>query len=146
MRAGTIRAAIRAKIRAGAIDRGSAPIEVVLLAPVLVLLIMFAVVGGTAASVRIEADRAAGDAARAASLQRTEGAALAAAQAAAEATLSERCEGPAVSIDADLTPGGTVTVTITCTVDTTGMPSFGTRTITATGQSPVDAWRAGPGS
>jgi Flp pilus assembly protein TadG len=138
--------AIRGSGGGSAIDRGSAPIEVVLLAPVLVLMIMLAVVGGTAASVRIEADAAAAAAARAASLQRDEGAAEAEAARAAEATLTERCLGPQLSVDADLTPGGTVTVTITCTVDTTGLPSFGTRTTTATAASPVDAWRAGPES
>lgn len=127
-------------------DRGSAPIEVVLLAPVLVLMIMLAVVGGTAASVRIEADAAAAAAARAASLQRSEGTAETEAQRAAEATLTERCLDPQVAVDTDLTPGGTVTVTITCTVDTTGMPAFGTRIITATAASPVDTWRAGPES
>lgn len=135
---------IQGRSRLAAVDRGSAPIEVILLAPVLVLMIMLAVVGGTAASVRIEADAAAAAAARAASLQRDEGAAEAEATRAAEATLTERCLGPRVSVDADLTHGGTVTVTITCTIDTTGLPSFGTRTITATAASPVDAWRAGP--
>ncbi len=58
------------------------------------------------------------------------------------ASLSGRCQSPQVDIDADLAPGGTVTVTVTCTLDTTGLPAFGTHTITATAASPVDAWRA----
>jgi Flp pilus assembly protein TadG len=128
--------------RCSARDRGSAPIEVVLLAPVLVLMIMLAVVGGSAASVRIEADAAAAAAARAASLQRDSATAAAEAERTAQASLSDRCLDPQTNVDADLTPGGTVTVTVTCTVDTTGMPAFGDRTITATAQSPVDAWRA----
>jgi Flp pilus assembly protein TadG len=135
---GNGRMAVRART-----DRGSAPIEIVLLSPLLVLMVMLAVVGGTAASVRIEADRAAADAARAASLQRTSATATAEAERVAVAGLSEHCQSPSIDIDADLTPGGTVTVTVHCTVDTTGMPAFGTQTITATAHSPVDAWRAG---
>ena len=130
-------------VRTDRVDRGSAPVEVVLLTPVLVLLIMLAVVGGGAASLQIEADAAAAAAARAASLQRDSASATAEAEQAAKATLSDRCGNPQVDIDADLTPGGTVTVTVACTVDTSGLPAFGTRTITATAASPVDTWRAG---
>lgn len=135
---------IEAKQRYGssARDRGSAPIEVVLLAPVLVLLIMLAVVGGTAASVRIEADAAAAAAARAASLQRDDASAAGEAERVALAGLSDRCLNAGVDVNADLTPGGRVTVTVTCTVDTTGLPEFGAKTITAVAHSPVDAWRA----
>lgn len=128
--------------RQSASDRGSAPIEVVLLAPVLVLLIMLAVVGGTAASVRIEADAAASAAARAASLQRDDASAASEAERVALAGLSDRCLNAGVSVNADLNPGGRVTVTVTCTVDTTGLPAFGAKTITAVAHSPVDAWRA----
>jgi Flp pilus assembly protein TadG len=131
----------RTKNSGGAPDRGSAPIEVVLLAPVLVLLIMLAVIGGTAASVRIEAEAAAAAAARAASLQRDEATAAAEAERVALAGLSDRCLNAGVDVNADFSPGGRVTVTVTCTVDTTGLPSFGTKTITSIAHSPVDAWR-----
>lgn len=136
-----MRTETEARLQRGAADRGSAPIEVVLLAPVLVLMILLAVVGGTAASVRIEADAAAAAAARAASLQRDEATAAGEAQRVALAGLSERCLNAGVDVNADLTPGGRVTVTVTCTVDTTGLPSFGAKTITTTAHSPVDAWR-----
>jgi hypothetical protein len=106
-----------------------------------VLLIMLAVVGGTAASVRIEADAAAAAAARAASLQRDHATAAAEAERVALASLSDRCLNAGVDVNADLTPGVRATVTVTCTVDTTGLPAFGAKTITATAHSPVDAWR-----
>lgn len=123
-------------------DRGSAPIEVVLATPVLIVLLMLAFVGGRAASVQIETDAAAGAAARTASLQRTHAAAVAEAERAVQASLSERCGDAQVDINADLTPGGRVTVTLTCAIDTGGLP-FGAGTITSTAHSPVDTWRAG---
>lgn len=119
---------------------GAAMIETVLWAPILVLVTMFAIAGGSLAMVRIEADGAAGAAARAATLERTVGEAEAAALAAAEASLSGRCTDPTVTIDADLAPGGIATVTLTCTVET-DTPFLSGRTITATAASPVDPWR-----
>lgn len=133
---------VKSALNGSRADRGSAPIEVVLATPVLILLLMLAFVGGRAASVQIEADAAAGAAARAASLQRSQTAAVAEAERAAMATLSERCGNAQIDIDADLAPGGRVTVTLTCTIDTNGLP-FGAGTVTSTARSPVDTWRAG---
>jgi hypothetical protein len=83
-------------------------------------------------------------AARAASLQRDP----AAAQAAAETTAAHAdtgCTSLIVRVDTSgFRPGGTVTATVTCTVDLSdlaGLAVPGTTTLTATATSPVDLWR-----
>jgi porphobilinogen deaminase len=124
-------------------DRGSAPIEVVLATPLLVLMIMLAVVAGRAASVQIEVDAAAAAAARSASLQRDATAAVIEAERTALASLSHRCKAPQISVKADMAPGGVVEVRVACTVDSAGLAAFGERTVTGTTRSPVDSWRAG---
>lgn len=120
--------------------RGSAAIEVVLLAPILVGTAMFTLACGQLAAARIEADGAAHAAARAASLEHTAAAAGAAATTAAEASLSGHCTDATVATEADLDPGGTVTVTLTCSAEA-DFPGLAGRTITATAASPVDPWR-----
>lgn len=129
-------------------NRGSATIEITLAAPVLVGFLLFVVLCGRLVSVQLDVDAAAHAAARAASLSRTVPAARTQARTMATQTLGERhvsCLHPAINIDTDnLTPGGTVTVTIACTVpmaDLVGLGVPGSRNVSATAVSPIDVWR-----
>lgn len=121
-----------------------------LLAPVLVLLLVFvAVVVHRAVDARLRTDSAAHQAARAASIERTGPAATVAASDTASAALdggSASCRSLAVSTDlTGFRSGGTVAVTVTCTVDLTGSLLLGVpgRTdVTSTAVEPVDAFRS----
>jgi len=101
-------------------ERGSAALEITLVTPLLLLVLLFVVGLGRIAAARGEVDGAAADAARAASIARSPAAAQASAQAAAAGTLASRsltCRPLDVAVDtADFRSGGTVAVTLTCTV------------------------------
>ena len=88
-------------------ERGSAAIELVLLVPALMLLLMFAVAGGRVAIAHGSVQQAAADAARAASIARTAGAAQTSAVRAARATLANQ---------------GLTCASMTVTLDTSGSP------------------------
>lgn len=122
-------------------DRGSLSVEIAAFAPVVVLLIMLGLLAHHVASTQIGLQTAAHAAARAATVETTTATASATASATAEAMVPEACNGLALQTDTgDLTPGSTVTVTLTCQI---AVDPFGSRTITATAQSPVDQWRSG---
>jgi Flp pilus assembly protein TadG len=121
----------------------------VVLAPVVVLLLLFVVYCGRVAGARLRLDDAAHQAARAASLARSPAQAGAEARAAAEVALASAglaCRS--LDVDADvggLRPGSTATVTISCAVGLgdlalLGVP--GTATLHASSGSPVDVHRA----
>jgi Flp pilus assembly protein TadG len=124
-------------------DAGSAAIEVVLMAPILVALALIIVAAGQIVQGRIDTDGAAHAAARAASLEHTMGTAQAAAAAAAEASMGDQCGAASVDLAGDLQPGGIVTATLTCTI-TVDSPVWSSYEVTATAASPVDAWRGEP--
>lgn len=137
---------------AGRGERGSVSLEAVLLTPALLAFLLVAIYGGRVAMARQSVHAAAADAARTASIARTEGSALAGARASAGATLAAegiRCLSTQVDLDTSAfsTPvgvAGTVSATVTCTVDLTdlvapGVP--GTRVMTATATSPLDTYR-----
>jgi Flp pilus assembly protein TadG len=124
-------------------DAGSAAVEVVLMAPILVALALIIIAAGQIVQGRIDTDGAAHAAARAASLEHTMGAAQAAAAAAAEASMGDQCGAASVDLAGDLQPGGTVTATLTCTI-TVDSPVWTSHEVTATASSPVDAWRGEP--
>ncbi|WP_051325672.1 TadE/TadG family type IV pilus assembly protein [Glycomyces tenuis] len=122
-------------------DRGSLSVEMALFAPVIVLLVMLGLLAHSVASAQIGLQTATHAAARAATVETTPQAATAAASATAEAMVPDSCTGLDLQAEVgDLTPGGTVTVTLTCTVS---VDPFGSRTVTATASSPVDQWRSG---
>ncbi|MCX5422872.1 TadE/TadG family type IV pilus assembly protein [Streptomyces sp. NBC_00078] len=75
-------------------DRGLSAIEVVILAPVMILFILVLVAFGQMVDGRGAIDGAARDAARSGSLQWDQGNAMAEARKAAEADLSDVCSGP----------------------------------------------------
>jgi len=129
-------------------DRGSAAAELVLVTPFLFLLLLFAVAAGRLVQGKLDVDSAAQQAARTASEARTPAAAGAQAQQVAQAALagqSVTCDPAVITPDlGDFTPGGEVTVTVSCTVQLSGLGLLripGSETITASASSPVDVYR-----
>ena len=132
-------------------ERGSAAAELVLVTPFLVLLLMFAVAAGRLVQARLDVDSAAQQAARAASLARTPQAASAQATQVAQAALAGQpvtCDPAVITPDlSDFTPGGEVTVQVTCTVHLSDLSLLripGSETITAAFTAPVDTYRGEP--
>ncbi|MCP3800704.1 pilus assembly protein TadE [Allokutzneria sp. A3M-2-11 16] len=133
-------------------DSGSAAAEITVITPLLITLLVFVSVlihRGVAARVRLEG--AAHQAARAASIERHTAAATTAARSTSANALSSAglaCTSLTVDIaTGGMRPGGTVTVTITCTVDLgdallLGVP--GTKRLSATASEPIDTWRSTP--
>jgi Flp pilus assembly protein TadG len=129
-------------------ERGAAAVEMVLMTPVLVLLMLFAVAGGRLASSRAQVDSAARDGARAASLARSAATAERDGREAAERTLADHdlsCQQLDVAIDTtDFRPGGTVVAEVTCAVDLadlTGLGLPGSRSVSSRFVEPVDLFR-----
>lgn len=131
-------------------DGGSVAAEVAIVAPFLVMLLVFVgVVVHRGVDARIRIDDAAHHAARAASIERTPAAASAAAQSTAATALSSAgvtCASLSVNTaTGGLRPGGMVSVTVSCDVDfgdalILGVP--GGKTLSATSVEPVDLWRS----
>ena len=129
-------------------ERGSAAAELVLVAPFLFLLLLFAVAAGRLVQARLDVDSAAQQAARAASLARAPAAASAQATQVAQAALagqSVSCDPAVITPDlGDFEPGGEVTVQVTCTVRLSDLSLLhipGTETITAVSTAPIDVYR-----
>lgn len=132
-------------------EAGSVSAELAVLTPLMILLLLFVVAAGRLADARAEVDAAAHAAARAASLQRTPGAAVRAAEAVARDTLADRgpsCAAVSVQVDTGrFIPGGSVSVVVSCRVSTedlTGLALPGAATVSSRGTSPVDSWRGEP--
>lgn len=130
-------------------ELGSATAELVILTPLLILLLLFVVALGRLAGARIDVDGAAAQAARAASIARSPGAASAVAQQTASSALGAQhitCVHLAVSVDtANFTPGGSVAVTVTCGVDLadlTGLHLPGNEAVTSHFVAPLDRYRS----
>lgn len=132
-------------------DRGSSVVEVVILAPALGLFLMLVIAGGRVAIAHQAVQSAAADAARSASIARTQGHAETAAADAATTSLGDQgtdCAATSVSVDSTgfAAPVGTpasVAATVTCQVDLAGLlPGLpGSMPITATVRSPLDSYR-----
>ncbi|MFI9825200.1 TadE/TadG family type IV pilus assembly protein [Streptomyces sp. NPDC052013] len=133
-------------------DEGSAAIEAAIVLPALIMFLCLAIAGGRVVTSGAKIDSAAEDAAREASIHRTAGAAQAAAQSAAAESLDDQgitCASTSVTINAGglsvpVGQVGTVTVTVTCTVNLSdlmlpGVP--GAKTLTSTATSVVDQYR-----
>lgn len=84
----------RLRARGAERDRGLSTVEVVILAPVMILFILVLVAFGQLVDGRGAVDGAARDAARSGSLQWEEGTAMSEARRAAEADLTDICSGP----------------------------------------------------
>lgn len=126
-----------------------AALELAILAPVFLILLDFAVLGGRLVESQSQVDDAAHAAARAASLQRTATGANAAARTVAGDTLPDRgatCRALDVQVDtAAFHAGGIVSVTVRCDVslgDLSWLPVPASRSIEGTATSAVDTYRA----
>jgi len=135
------------------VERGSVSVELVVLAPVLLLFVLGVVFAGRYALAQQSVQAAAAEAARVASIARSAAEATGTATQAASASLDNqdlRCTTKLVSVDAGAfanRPGvpGTVSATVSCQVDMSdlafpGIP--GNRTLQATATSPLDTYRA----
>jgi len=134
-------------------DRGSAAIELAIVAPAVIAVFVMLLIAGRTIIARQGIEAAAFDAARTASLERDASSALTRARAAAEETLAAQglnCLSVAVEVDVSgfARPVGepaTVTATVECVVNfrdvaLPGMP--GQTTLTAAFTSPLDQYRS----
>lgn len=125
-------------------DEGSSTVETVLVLPVPIAIMLLIVVATRLVGTDIDLGQTAYHAARDASLQRTATAAVAAAEATAQAGAVE-CTSLAIDIDlGGFEPGDTVTVDLTCGVPMLNAPGFDgvAHTLTATGTARIDTWRS----
>ena len=137
--------------RTGAAERGSSVVEIVILAPALGLFLMLIIAGGRVAIAHQAVESAAAEAARSASIARTQSHAETSASSAATTSLRNQginCIAASVSVDSSgfAAPVGTpasVGATVTCRVDLSGLlPGLpGSMPITATVRSPLDTYR-----
>jgi Flp pilus assembly protein TadG len=134
-------------------ETGSADaLGLVLLAPAAIGLAVVIVFLGRGVDSRATVQSAAEAAAQAAAQERTPAAAVAAAEQVGAAMLvdSSSCSAPAVAVDLSrFGPGGSVAVTVSCTVSTAGLelidpPSTGPTTATAF--ATIDPFRATEGA
>ncbi|MBB5787451.1 TadE/TadG family type IV pilus assembly protein [Jiangella mangrovi] len=140
----------RRRFTASSGERGSATLELAVLAPGLLLLIALVALAGRFAIADGAVDQAAAEAARAASLQRTPSAGVDAAAQVARASLTgQGLSCLRTEIEADVSglrapPGrrGRVTVTVRCPLRVADLPlPVPAITLTATAVSPVDTYR-----
>ena len=130
-------------------DRGSIAVEVAVIVPALLFLMLLVVYAGKVSEADGNVERAAADAARAASMRQHPGDARIDAQRIAAANLSAAgvpCLALATEVDTDdFAPGGTVTVTVRCEAsmaDVTLLGVPGRRTFTATAVEVIDTYRS----
>ncbi len=132
---------------AGRGERGSLAIELVILAPILVLFMAVLVALGRVVEAQGQVDGAARDAARAASITQNSGTALQSAQTAADTDLNGCLAGPGVTFGGgnDLAPGGVVNVIVTCRVRLPALSFIGfqTKMITGHASAPIDTFSVG---
>ncbi len=132
-------------------DRGdSGPLELVILMPVVLALFGLVVAFGRTTTADTDVEHAARVGARAAASAQTSGGGRALAQDVIVDSLRSAglscAAGPAVSVGGDWTPGGRVTVTVSCTAslaDVTRLGLPGSRTLTASATEVIDRTRGG---
>ncbi|WP_194891976.1 TadE/TadG family type IV pilus assembly protein [Catenulispora pinisilvae] len=125
-------------------DRGSAPVELAIIAPILMIISELVIGFGRVEQANLSATGTAAAAARAASLARTPATAEAAARTMAQADRGS-CPSPEVTVDtAAFHPGGLVKVTVTCRPSLAELTSIGLPGhvhLTSTMASGIDQWR-----
>ncbi|MFE1247577.1 TadE/TadG family type IV pilus assembly protein [Streptomyces sp. NPDC058741] len=125
-------------------DSGLSTVEVVILAPVMILFILVLVAFGQLVDGRGALDGAARDAARAGSIQKNRALAMAEAKKAAEANLADVCSGPVsvVQTSAGFEPDTIFTVEVSCQVRGLAMLGLDVPTrLSASFSSPLDPFR-----
>jgi Flp pilus assembly protein TadG len=125
-------------------ERGSMAVEVTLLAPLMVGFMLLVVAFGRYVAVKGQVEAASRDAVRAASLERTEGAAAAAATAAAEAQLKGRADCSQSDLGGNFAAGGVITVTLRCRVSYSGLGLIGlpgSVIVESVSAAPIDVYR-----
>lgn len=134
----------RRAIEAAGSERGTMSIEVVILVPVLLLITMVAVAGGRIVSAQGMVEAASRDAARAASMERSVGAASTAAnQSLSQADTANASCSAGVDVGG-FRRGGAVTVSVSCRVKLSDLGLVflpGTTVVKAESSAPVDQWR-----
>jgi Flp pilus assembly protein TadG len=127
-------------------ERGSASVEVMLVAPAMLLFLLCAVALGRMVNAALDVSSAAQQAARAASQLRLTARASQVADQTARAALADTgraCQQFAVATDTSrFTAGGTVSVTVSCTTELSdlGLPLPGTHVSRSTATVPVDSY------
>jgi len=133
-------------------DDGSAPVEVAVVAPAVLVLLMLVLYAGRVTRTEGEVQSAASAAARAASLEASIGVAQDQAESVAEDNLNDAdisCVDSSVELvdDAtDMSPGGQVTVAVSCTVSNSDLSLLavpGENSFTATATEVIDTFRGG---
>ena len=131
-------------------ERGSIAIEVAVIAPALLFLMLLVIYAGKVSEADGNVERAASNAARAASLRQHPADATDDAQASAASNLAAAgvpCLTLTTTVDTtDFAPGGTVTVTIHCEAsmaDVTLLGVPGRQTFTGTATEVIDTYRSG---
>ncbi|HMK62328.1 MAG TPA: TadE/TadG family type IV pilus assembly protein [Acidimicrobiales bacterium] len=129
-------------------QHGSAAVELAVLAPVLVVMLLFVVAVGRLVLAHQEVDAAAADAARAASIASSAAQAQLAAMEAASDDLAGHgvtCASLTAKIDtADFTPGGAVSVQLSCSAKLSGLALLalpGSETLSSQASAPIDLYR-----
>lgn len=131
-------------------ERGSSAVTLVLLMPIVLIVVWFAVFAGRMVTAQQDVISAARDGARAAAVSGTSDGGSAAATAAVERTLrgaGVACSDQAAEVElGDFGAGGTVTVTVRCTVsiaDVTSVWAPGLKVIEASSTAVIDQYRGG---
>ena len=133
-------------------ERGSASVELTILIPVLLLFLGALALGTRLALANLAVDSAAAEAARSASIARTQPEAISRAESGASASLANqdvKCLRQSVRVDTSgfAAPAGTratVTADVTCVVNLAGVSIPGvpsSKTITGHATSPLDTYR-----
>jgi len=121
-------------------ERGSATVELAVAAPAVLALVGLVVLGGRVETARQVVAQAAEDAARAATLARSNSAMSGDAQAAAAADLAGRdCGAWNLSLSGVVSPGAVISARVTCTTGLGMLP--GSFTATGTASAVVDSYR-----
>jgi len=125
-------------------DDGSMAIEIVVLVPVLVMLMMLVVAFGRHVSAEGDAQAAAREAVREATLARSQPEAVLAAQAGAAASVPAGLTCDPAVLEGAFVAGGTISATVTCTVSWADLGMIGltgSTTVHATASAPLDLYR-----
>jgi Flp pilus assembly protein TadG len=119
-------------------------VEMVLLAPVMVAFLLLVIAFGRYVAVRGEVEAASRDAVRAASLERTSGAAAGAARQTAAASLAGRWQCTQVQVTGPFTAGETISVHLECDVPLSGLGLLGlpgSVSVDGDSSAPLDLYR-----